>query len=64
METYHQLRKERLPFKAQYDSSRVPIFTPASEETFGGVISGDNTDAIGTMGGEANGGGGGAQGWK
>ena len=27
--TYHELRKEGLPFKAQYDSSRVPIFVSA-----------------------------------
>ena len=26
---YHTLRKEGFPFKAQYDPSRVPIFTPA-----------------------------------
>ena len=44
VETYHQLRKEGLPFKAQYDASRVPIFTPSSEGASGG--GGDNTDAI------------------
>lgn len=27
---YQDLRKENLPFKAQYDSSRVPIFIPAN----------------------------------
>jgi hypothetical protein len=26
--TYHELRKEGLPFKTQYDESRVPVFTP------------------------------------
>lgn len=26
--TYHELRKENLPFKHQYDESRVPVFTP------------------------------------
>ena len=45
VDTYHELRKERLPFKAQYDASRVPIFTPASEDGQSGS-GGDNTDAI------------------
>ena len=26
--TYQELRRERLPFKGQYDASRVPILTP------------------------------------
>jgi hypothetical protein len=26
--TYHELRKEGLPFRPQYDESRVPVFTP------------------------------------
>eukprot|EP00604_Paraphysomonas_vestita_P002088 CAMPEP_0174819594 /NCGR_PEP_ID=MMETSP1107-20130205/2929_1 /TAXON_ID=36770 /ORGANISM="Paraphysomonas vestita, Strain GFlagA" /LENGTH=613 /DNA_ID=CAMNT_0016033393 /DNA_START=441 /DNA_END=2282 /DNA_ORIENTATION=+ len=26
--TYHELRKEGLPFRAQYDENRVPIFSP------------------------------------
>lgn len=25
---YHELRKDGLPFRAQYDESRVPVFTP------------------------------------
>ena len=58
VETYHQLRKERLPFKAQYDASRVPIFTPASEDGQSGG-GGDNTDAIlRTMAPSREGGGG------
>ena len=58
VETYHQLRKERLPFKAQYDASRVPIFTPASEDGQSGGA-GDNTDAIlRTMAPSREGGGG------
>ena len=28
--TYHNLRKEGLQFKPQYDANRVPIFTPAA----------------------------------
>ena len=29
VKAYHTLRKEGLPFKPQYDASRVPIFTPS-----------------------------------
>lgn len=30
VKTYHDLRKDGLQFKAQYDVTRVPIFTPAA----------------------------------
>lgn len=47
--TYQDMRKEGLPFKAQYDSSRVPIFTPSGVSTSGpgsSALSDADTDAI------------------
>ena len=43
VKVYHDLRKEGLRFKAQYDINRVPIFTPdASDQNDG---SGNNEDS-------------------
>ncbi len=43
VKAYHTLRKEGLPFKPQYDSSRVPIFTPS---VISNGISDPDTDGI------------------
>ena len=44
VDAYHELKKEGLPFKAQYDPSRVPIFTPDGPSS--GNAHADSTDAI------------------
>ena len=43
--TYHDLRKERLPFKLQYDPARAPIFTPPDGQSSSSVLGG-GTDAV------------------
>ena len=37
VKTYHDLRKEGLHFKAQYDINRVPIFTPVAADPSDGT---------------------------
>ncbi len=44
IDVYHELKKDGLPFKAQYDPSRVPIFTPDGPSS--GTVHMDSTDAI------------------
>jgi len=44
VDAYHELKKESMPFKAQYDPSRVPIFTPDGPSS--GSAHADSTDAI------------------
>jgi hypothetical protein len=44
--TYHELRKEGLPFKAQYDPSRVPLFAPGYNPQTAEGRERDHTDVI------------------
>lgn len=44
VDAYHELKKDGMPFRAQYDPSRVPIFTPDGPSS--GTAHADSTDAI------------------
>lgn len=56
VEAYHELKKEGMPFRAQYDPSRVPIFTPDGDSASNPHS--DSTDAILASMSSSGGGGG------